>query len=96
MLFSYLANQPPPYNQVSKTSQVVTVVIPPDPVVMSPVCTKLIAVSDVPTEVPFDFTSIPDTTPDNSLPSPINLVAVTTEELQKHKTYKHNLKLWNE
>ena len=25
-----------------------------------------------------------------------NLVAVTTEELQKHKTYKHNLKLWNE
>ena len=25
-----------------------------------------------------------------------NLIAVTTQELGKHKTYKHNLKLWNE
>ena len=39
---------------------------------------KLTAVRDVPTELPAWNNSIPETTPVNSLPSPLNLVAVTT------------------
>ena len=38
---------------------------------------KLTAVRDVPTELPAWNNSIPETTPVNSLPSPLNLVAVT-------------------
>ena len=47
----------------------VTVVIP-DAAVVTVAPEKLIAVRDVPTELPSSLTSIPDTTPVNSLPSP--------------------------
>jgi len=38
----------------------------------------LIAVRDVPTELPACFSSIPETTPERLDPSPEKLVAVTT------------------
>ena len=44
--------------------------IPPDPVVKVAPEAKLIAVSDVPTELPACSNSIPETTPSKLLPSP--------------------------
>ena len=38
---------------------------------------KLMAVNEVPTELPPDSTSIPETTPDRAAPSPQNAVALT-------------------
>ena len=49
---------------------IVIVVIPADPVVIVAPDAKLTAVRDVPTDDPALFTSIPDTTPLSSLPSP--------------------------
>ena len=48
---------------------IVTVVIPADPV-LTVAPEKLTAVRDVPTEVPPDLTSIPETTPVKFDPSP--------------------------
>ena len=48
---------------------IVTVVIPADPV-LTVAPEKLIAVSEVPTDDPELFTSIPATTPSKLLPSP--------------------------
>ena len=53
-----------------------TVEIPPDPVVKVAPVAKLIAVSDVPTELPACSNSIPETTPVKALPSPRYEVAV--------------------
>ena len=49
---------------------IVTVVIPEDAVVTVAPDAKLMAVNEVPTELPPDSTSIPETTPDNPAPSP--------------------------
>ena len=55
--------------ELSEALGIVTVVIP-DAAVVTVAPEKLIAVRDVPTELPSSLTSIPDTTPVNSLPSP--------------------------
>ena len=52
--------------------------IPEEPVVNVAPDAKLIAVRDVPTELPACFSSIPETTPVSVDPSPLNDVAVIT------------------
>jgi len=57
---------------------IVIVETPAEPVVNVAPDAKLIAVRDVPTELPACFSSIPETTPERFDPLPEKLVAVTT------------------